>query len=137
MVLRPKLVLLLREIFQYWLCLRNTISLIPPRYRKSHGTSYYTTIYLIYIIIRTKIYSIRLFFLLNDYCIRLLVKILSEFSISCLNSVLVYYFYSSCIKFEMIKVSSLLIFKHFFNSKMLGQWKWLITFSVIFFYFRT
>ena len=24
-------------------CLRNTMSFIPPRYRKSHGTSHYTT----------------------------------------------------------------------------------------------
>ena len=31
------------EIFQYWPCLRNMTSFIPPRYRKSHGTSHYTT----------------------------------------------------------------------------------------------
>ena len=40
-MLRPKLVLLLTEIFQYWLCLRNTTSFIPPRYQKSRGTSHY------------------------------------------------------------------------------------------------
>ena len=43
LVLRPKLVLLLTEIFQYWPCLRPTTSFIPPRYRKSRWTSHYTT----------------------------------------------------------------------------------------------
>ena len=43
-MLHLKLVLLLTEIFQYWLCLRNT-SFVPPRYQKSHGTSHYTTLW--------------------------------------------------------------------------------------------
>ena len=43
LVLRPKFVLLQKEIFQYWLCLRNMTSFILPRYRKSRGASHYTT----------------------------------------------------------------------------------------------
>ena len=42
-MLRPKLVLLLTEILQNPSCLRNTTSFIPPRYRKSRGTSHYAT----------------------------------------------------------------------------------------------
>ena len=43
LVLRLKLVLLQTEIFQYWLCLRNTPSFSPLRYRKSRATNHYTT----------------------------------------------------------------------------------------------
>ena len=43
LALRPTLVLLLTKIFQYRPCLRNTMSFIPPRYRKSRATSHYTT----------------------------------------------------------------------------------------------
>ena len=37
LVLRLKLVLLLTEIFQYSLCLRNTASFVPPRYPEVTG----------------------------------------------------------------------------------------------------
>ena len=49
------------EIFQYWLCLTNT-SFISPRYPKSCGTSYYTTIVIIAEIFRkiSTIYSMYL-----------------------------------------------------------------------------
>ena len=42
-VLHPNLVLLLTEIFQYWLYIWNMMSFIPQRYRKSCGMSHYTT----------------------------------------------------------------------------------------------
>ena len=54
LVLRPKLVLLLTDVFQNYLsaslsasaslCLRDTTSFILPQYWKSHGMSHYTTI---------------------------------------------------------------------------------------------
>ena len=40
LVLCPKLVLLLTEIFQYSPCLRNATSFIPPSYRKSRGKTF-------------------------------------------------------------------------------------------------
>ena len=47
LVLRPKLVLLLTDVLQSYLsaspCLRETVSFILLRYRKSRGTSYYLT----------------------------------------------------------------------------------------------
>ena len=42
-MLRPKLVLQLAEILQNPPCLRNTASIIPSRYRKSHGTIHFIT----------------------------------------------------------------------------------------------
>ena len=41
------------EIFQYWPCLRNTTSFILPRYRKSRGTSHYTTVCIFFSVLDT------------------------------------------------------------------------------------
>ena len=55
----PKLVLLLTKILQNSACLRNT-SFIPPRYRKSYGTSHYTNSYTKYAFCVMKKYFILL-----------------------------------------------------------------------------
>ena len=104
-MLCPKLVLLLTEIFQYWLCLRNTTSFIPPRYRKSRGTSYYTKVSLI---------STKITFLL---------KIV----------VLAFIYFSCFIYYLIISIIYLLVFRllwYFFSCECHMQWHlttWQIT----------